>query len=65
MPALRRGAGDGLEGVRMDPSMLLDPRVRRQIQPVVGARLPLNEIGRAHRMLERVDVAGKIELVPS
>lgn len=49
----------------MDPSMLLDPLVRRQIQPVVGARLPLNEIGRAHRMLERVDVAGKIELVPS
>jgi NADPH:quinone reductase-like Zn-dependent oxidoreductase len=39
--------------------------VRRQIHRVVGARLPLNEIGRAHRMLERADVAGKIVLVPS
>ena len=39
--------------------------VRRQIQPVVGARLPLAEIGSAHRMLERADIAGTIVLVPS
>jgi hypothetical protein len=39
--------------------------VRRQIHRVVGARVPLTEIGSAHRMLERADVAGKIVRVPS
>jgi hypothetical protein len=43
------GAGDGPESVRVDLSTLLDLLVRRQIQPVIGARLPLTEIGRAHR----------------
>jgi NADPH:quinone reductase-like Zn-dependent oxidoreductase len=43
----------------------IDLLVRRQIQPVIGARVPLTEVGSAHRMLERADVAGKIVRVPS
>jgi NADPH2:quinone reductase len=31
-----------------------------RFHPLVGARLPLEEIGEAHRLLETGDVAGKI-----
>ena len=31
-----------------------------RFRPLVGARLPLEEIGEAHRLLETGDVAGKI-----
>jgi len=35
----------------------------RQIDPVIGARVPLVEVKRAHRMLEQGKVAGKVVLV--
>ncbi|MBI2468998.1 MAG: zinc-binding dehydrogenase, partial [Candidatus Rokubacteria bacterium] len=56
--------GSGRESVREDLSALLDLLARGQLRPVIGARLPLAEIARAHRMLERAEVVGKIVLVP-
>jgi hypothetical protein len=35
-----------------------------QIQPIIGARLPLAKIGTANRMIERAETTGKIVLVP-
>lgn len=35
----------------------------RQIDPVIGARVPLLEVKRAHQMLEQGQVAGKVVLV--
>ena len=35
----------------------------RQIQPVIGARVPLAEVQRAHRLLEEGSVSGKVVLL--
>jgi NADPH:quinone reductase-like Zn-dependent oxidoreductase len=35
----------------------------RQIQPVIGARVPLAEVQRAHRLMEEGSVSGKIVLL--
>ena len=42
---------------------LFDMLAAGQIKPVIGARLPLTEIARAHQMLESGDVQGKIVLL--
>lgn len=49
---------------REDLSALFQLLARRQIQPVIGARLPLREAARANEMLERAEVPGKIVLLP-
>ncbi|MBI4013212.1 MAG: zinc-binding dehydrogenase [Candidatus Rokubacteria bacterium] len=59
------GMRGGPETVREDLAKLLDLRALGQIQPIIGARLPLAEIGTAHRMMERAEVTGKIVLVPA
>ncbi len=35
----------------------------RQIQPVIGARVPLPEVQRAHRLMEEGSVGGKVVLL--
>ena len=35
----------------------------RQIQPVIGARVPLAEVQRAHRLMEEGSVSGKVVLL--
>jgi NADPH:quinone reductase-like Zn-dependent oxidoreductase len=42
---------------------LFDMLAAGQIEPVIGARLPLTEIAQAHQMLESGDVQGKIVLL--
>lgn len=42
---------------------LISMLAARQINPVIGARVPLVEVKRAHQMLEQGKVAGKVVLV--
>lgn len=49
---------------REDLSALFELLAKRQIQPVIGARLPLREAARANEMLEHAEVTGKIVLLP-
>lgn len=42
---------------------LISMLAARQINPVIGARVPLLEVKRAHQMLEQGKVAGKVVLV--
>ena len=50
---------------RQDLSILLDLLATGQIDPIIGATLPLNEASRAHILLEKSDVVGKIVLIPT
>jgi LacI family transcriptional regulator len=54
----RRLAGyhETLRAGGVEPDALLVEEAGLEIQPVVGARLPLTEVGSAQRMLERADV---------
>jgi NADPH:quinone reductase-like Zn-dependent oxidoreductase len=58
----RRGADDPT--IPEDLARVLALRAEGKLAPVIGAVLPLDEIGRAHAMKERAEVAGKIVLVP-
>jgi NADPH:quinone reductase-like Zn-dependent oxidoreductase len=49
---------------RSDLSTLLDLLYRKQLQPIVAARLPLSEARAAHEQLTRGGVIGKIVLMP-
>lgn len=49
---------------RDDLSNLFDLLARRQIEPVIAARLPLREASEANRLLEQAQVSGKIVLLP-
>lgn len=51
-------------GNRADFQAVLDLVTRGEIQPVIGAVLPLDDIARAHRMLEEGQVVGKIVVQP-
>src|SRR6056297_354409 len=42
---------------------LINMLAKRQIKPVIGARVPLVEVKHAHRMLEQGKVTGKVVLV--
>jgi NADPH:quinone reductase-like Zn-dependent oxidoreductase len=55
--------GSGEATIAEDLTRLLALLAERKIAPVVGARLPLEEAARAHRMLDCAEVAGKIVLV--
>jgi len=50
---------------RQDLSTLLDLLQRRQVRPIVAARMPLSEARQAHELLSRGGVIGKIVLVPT
>ena len=58
----RRGADDPT--IPEDLARILALRAEGKLAPVIGAVLPLDEIGRAHAMKERAEVVGKIVLVP-
>ncbi len=49
---------------RTDLVAVLDLVASGAIQPLVGAELPLEQAGEAHRLLEGRSVAGKIVLIP-
>jgi NADPH2:quinone reductase len=46
-----------------DLSRLLVMLQEKTIRPVVAERLPLHDAGRAHELLERAGVSGKIVLM--
>ena len=50
---------------RQDLSTLLDLLQRRQLRPIVAARMPLSEARQAHELLSKGGVIGKIVLVPA
>ncbi|MFZ5826099.1 MAG: medium chain dehydrogenase/reductase family protein [Bacillota bacterium] len=50
---------------RADLAVLLQLLAERQIAPVVAERLPLREAARAHALLERSAVSGKLVLLPN
>jgi len=51
------------EEFRSDLIELLDLLAKREIRPIIAERLPLEEAGRAHELIESGAVAGKIVLV--
>jgi NADPH:quinone reductase-like Zn-dependent oxidoreductase len=48
--------------IREDLARIFALRAERRLSPMIGARLPLDEARRAHEMLERAEVGGKIVL---
>jgi len=50
---------------REDLTKLFDLLANRQIQPVIGAKLPLREAAQANQLLEQAQVSGKIVLLPN
>ncbi|MBM4422090.1 MAG: zinc-binding dehydrogenase [Chloroflexi bacterium] len=50
---------------REDLSMLFDLLAQEKIKPVVAERMPLEEAGRAHDLLGKGAVAGKIVITPT
>jgi NADPH:quinone reductase-like Zn-dependent oxidoreductase len=52
------------EWFREDLTKLFELLGRRQIQPVIAARLPLRDAPRGNEMLEKAQVSGKIVLLP-
>ena len=52
------------EWFREDLGKLFALLSRREIQPVIAARLPLRDAQRAHELLEKAQVIGKIVLLP-
>ena len=51
------------EWFREDLARLLAMLQEKSIRPVVAERLPLRDAGRAHDLLERASVSGKIVLM--
>lgn len=54
--------GAGWRNCRDDWGQLLDRHARGELHPIIGARIPLAEVRRAHRLLDEAAVAGKILL---
>lgn len=52
------------EWFKEDLTALFSMLSRREIQPVIAARLPLRDAPRAHELLEKAQVIGKIVLLP-
>ena len=50
---------------RNDLSTLFDLLQRRQLRPIVAARMPLSEARVAHELLSKGGVIGKIALIPN
>jgi NADPH:quinone reductase len=76
-PRLLVGRNIGVQGFYLGRLLRLDPGLvaaavnellalweRRAFTPLVGAELPLDEVGRAHELLESRTSVGKVVLVP-
>ena len=50
---------------REDLSALLDLLVAGKLRPVIAARLPLDDVVRAHQLVEHAEVQGKLVLIPN
>jgi NADPH2:quinone reductase len=50
---------------RKDLSTLFDLLHRRQLRPIIAARMPLSEARVAHELLSKGGVIGKIVLIPN
>jgi NADPH2:quinone reductase len=50
---------------REDLTRLFDLLALGTLHPVIAARLPLEEAPRAHQMVERAEVQGKLALIPN
>lgn len=48
-----------------DLTKLFDMLAQDKIKPVIAARMPLTEVSRAHELIERAEVQGKIVLIVS
>ena len=53
------------EWIREDLSVLLDLLEHRKIAPIIGGRLPLQEVASAHDLLEHAQIQGKLVLLPN
>jgi NADPH:quinone reductase-like Zn-dependent oxidoreductase len=53
------------EWFREDLSVLFSFLVTSKIKPVIAERLPLEEVVRAHQLVENAKVAGKVVLIPN
>lgn len=53
------------EWFREDLTALLNLLVTGKLKPVIAARLPLEEVARAHQLVENAKVEGKIVLIPN
>jgi len=53
------------ERIREDLGVLLDLLEHRKIAPIIGKRLPLQEIVTAHELFEHGQVQGKLVLLPN
>lgn len=53
------------EWFRQDLAALLDLLVDAKVKPVIAARLPLEEVAKAHQQVEQATVQGKIVLIPN
>ncbi|HEV2139943.1 MAG TPA: medium chain dehydrogenase/reductase family protein, partial [Candidatus Dormibacteraeota bacterium] len=50
---------------REDLMALLDLLVAGKLKPVIAARLPLDDVVRAHQLVEHAEVQGKLVLIPN
>lgn len=50
---------------REDLIALFDLLVAGKLRPVIAARLPLDDVVRAHQLVERAEVQGKLVLIPN
>ncbi len=53
------------EWFREDLAALFDLLAAGKLHPVIAARLPLGEVARAHQLVERAEVQGKLVLIPN
>lgn len=53
------------EWIREDLGALLDLLSQGKIAPIIGGRLPLQEVASAHDLLEHAQVQGKLVLLPN
>lgn len=53
------------EWVRKDLDLLFDLLAQGQIAPIIGKRLPLQEVAQAHELIEHGQVQGKLVLLPN
>ena len=53
------------ERIREDLSVLLNLLSQGKIAPIIGKRLPLQEIVAAHELFEHGQVQGKLVLLPN
>jgi NADPH:quinone reductase-like Zn-dependent oxidoreductase len=53
------------EWIREDLAVLLDLLSQGKIAPIIGGRLPLQEVASAHDLLEHAQVQGKLVLLPN